>query len=63
MKTINKLLIVFMLAFMFFIIGCNEKNNSEIYNIFSYAEIDKNKLVDSRRLLITGNELYRLFDF
>ena len=29
MKTINKLLIVFMLAFMFFIIGCNEKNNSE----------------------------------
>lgn len=40
-----------------------EKNNSEIYNIFSYAEIDKNKLVDSRRLLITGNELYRLFDF
>lgn len=40
-----------------------EKNNGEIYNVFSYAEIDKKKLVNSRRLLITGNELYRLFDF
>lgn len=40
-----------------------EKNNGEIYNIFSYAEIDKSKLVNSRRILITGNELYRLFDF
>ena len=40
-----------------------EKQNGRIQTIFSYAQVDKNKLIDSKQLLLTGEEIYKLYDF